>query len=351
MTQPSTGRSGAWDWRRAASTIVVALLAVALPRPADSQSSAPAEQPQAGPSVGSLEEFDAILEKWNEAAWMARESGGNAVFDIFGRPLLGYAEQYVFTPEAGQELAALRKRAGEQAAAGDRPGLAETLRQAEARLALAGYRVAILYAFVKLSQGLDAHESALDVFMDKSPEAEQQKTRARLDPLLESARRSLAELMLAPTLDEAKRGVASEPNIALPQVYNEERARLAPFAAAWDSAHGIAPMSRTRSTPCDPPHPEPSAADDSRLDQSTVTQPEYPLDARRLEFAGTIEIRAEISETGCAKRVEIARSAGFQSLDAAALAWAEGLRFHPLLVDGKPTTSWHTFAVTFKLSE
>jgi TonB family protein len=58
-----------------------------------------------------------------------------------------------------------------------------------------------------------------------------------------------------------------------------------------------------------------------------------------------------IAETGCAKRVEIARSVGYPPLDAAALAWAEGLRFHPLLVDGKPTTSWHTFAVTFKLSE
>ena len=87
------------------------------------------------------------------------------------------------------------------------------------------------------------------------------------------------------------------------------------------------------------------------MEKSSVTQPDYPKDARRLGFAGTIQIRADVSETGCAKRVEIARSAGFQSLDAAALVWAEGLRFHPAQVDGRPKAGSYTFAVTFKLSD
>jgi hypothetical protein len=36
---------------------------------------------------------------------------------------------------------------------------------------------------------------------------------------------------------------------------------------------------------------------------------------------------------------------------AAALAWAEGLRFHPAQVDGRPQAGSFTFAVTFKLSD
>lgn len=127
--------------------------------------------------------------------------------------------------------------------------------------------------------------------------------------------------------------------------------RLAPIAATWDREHGVRPMSRTRSRACTPPHPRPASAGGPEIERASVTDPEYPPEARRLSFEGSVHVRAEISARGCAERMNIVRSSGVDSLDASALAWAEGLRFHPAQVDGKPLSANHTFAVTFRLDD
>lgn len=336
---------------RTAATVMYSALWVVLPARADPQQTAPLADAEPLPAITTLEQFDSMLEQRTELEWLLRENGNDPEFSAFGKSWSDYADQYFFTPEADATLKALRARAGAQAATEDQAGLADTLRQAQAIRDLHDYRMRILAAFTMLSTGIDAHESALNVFLDKSPAAERQESRARIDSQLETTRRRMSELLQAPTPEEIKRGIEREPKSLLPRAYNDERKRLAPFAAAWDSSHGIAPMSRTRATPCNPPHPAPSTTDSPSMDKSTVTQPEYPVDARQLGFEGTIHILAEISETGCPQRVEIARSAGFQSLDAAALGWAEGLRFHPAHVDGKPKAASYTFAVTFRLSD
>jgi TonB family protein len=355
MIQSTPGvRRHAEKWLRmlrTAATIIFSALWVVLPARADPQQALPLAEVEPRPALTTLEHFDSMLEQRSESEWLIRENGNGPEFSVFGRSWLDYAEQYFFTPEADAALKALRAKAGAQAASGDQAGLADTLRQAQAIRDLDDLRMGILYAFAMLSTGIDVHEAALEVFLGKSPAAEQQKTRARLDPMLDATLRRLTDLLQAPTVEEAKRGIELEPVSLLPNAYNEERMRLAPFAAEWDKGHGIAPMSRVRSTPCSPPHPDPSTTGSPSLDKSTMTQPEYPVDARRLHFAGTIQIRAEISETGCAQRVEIARSAGFQSLDEAALAWAEGLRFHPAQADGRPKAGSYTFAVTFRLND
>jgi TonB family protein len=202
-----------------------------------------------------------------------------------------------------------------------------------------------------LSSNVAAHEAALKGFMDKAPVTEQQQTRARLDPLLDQTRRGVDGLMQIPVLDDLKRAVERDPANALTQAFNEERMRLAPFAAAWDRDHAVAPMSRSRSKPCSPPRPQPSPTGKPQVDPAFMSQPEYPPNARRLGFEGKVHVRAEISAKGCAERMEIARSSGVESLDASALAWAEGLRFLPAQLDGKPQAASYTFGVTFKLTE
>jgi len=127
--------------------------------------------------------------------------------------------------------------------------------------------------------------------------------------------------------------------------------RLAPFAAAWDREHGVAPMTRTRSKPCSPPHSQPSPTGKPQVDPASADQPEYPPSARRIGFEGKVHVRADISAKGCAERMEIARSSGVESLDASALEWAEGLRFLPAHADGTAQAASYTFAVNFKLTE
>jgi TonB family protein len=280
-----------------------------------------------------------------------RSEAGDADSLIFGKPLAAYADQYLFNAATEARLAELRARAAAQSGSGSAAGLAQTLGQARAALELETFRLATLYAQESLSSGVAEHEAALEAFMEKSTAAERQQARARIDPLLEQARRGVDELMQIPTLAGLQQAVERESTGALTQAYNEERMRLAPFAAAWDREHGVTPMSRTRSKSCSPPHSQPSPTGKPQVDPAFASQPEYPPEARRLGFEGKVHVRAEISAKGCAERMEIARSSGVESLDAAALEWAEGLRFMPAQADGKPQATSYTFGVAFKLTE
>ena len=100
---------------------------------------------------------------------------------------------------------------------------------------------------------------------------------------------------------------------------------------------GRAPASSGRATPS--------------IDRSHIEMPVFPASARRLSFEGNVLITAHVSASGCPERVQIARTNGVGSLDASALVWAEGLRFHPAESDGKPVAADYTFAVTFKLAD
>jgi TonB family protein len=341
-------------------TLLVSIMAMLLAHPHPVLSDPPAiespaqpEQPPAGFELSSLEQFDQFIEFRRQLAWAMREESANHGTDLAGRTLAENADQYVFTEQSDAELRALRARAGEQTAAGDQAGLAATFLAAQEY----SHRMTNLANLVGLlhwtEDAVSAHEAALKFVMEKSPEPERVATRARIDPLLLEMRGLMAEstaIERAGDLSQADSTIKKSLS-ALFDIYNTERVRLMPFAQEADRRNGVEPLGRTRSTPCDPPHPAPSTTGTPILDKSTATQPAFPPDARRLQFAGTIQIRAEVLETGCPGRVEIARSVGYPALDAAALAWAEGLRFHPAQVDGKPTSSWYVFAVTFLLTD
>jgi TonB family protein len=337
--------------RSAGAAVLVALLSLVHPVATTADPAGSPVQVDALPQFTSLDEFDTLLLARDRMIRTVRDEAGGADSLIFGRPLAAYADQYLFNAAAEARLAELRARAAAQAAGGATAALAGTLGQARSALELETYRLATLYAQKTLSSGIAEHEAALDAFLDKVPAAEQQQTRARLAPLLEQARRGVDALMQIPTLTGLQQALEREPSSPLPQAFNEERMRLAPFAAAWDREHGVTPMSRTRSKPCSPPHSPPSPSGRPQVDPAVASQPEYPPEARRLGFEGKVHVRAEISAKGCAERMEIARSSGVESLDASALEWAEGLRFLPAQVNGMPQTTGYTFGVAFKLTE
>lgn len=331
------------------AALTVACLSACMPQRTDAAPGAAPALIDEIPQVRTLDELDTLLLARDRMKWSAINDA--AARAIFGKPLADYARQYVFNPAADATLKDLRNQAASQAAGGTKPGLAASLGQARGAIELETYRLAVLYAQEALSSNLAVHDAALQAFMAKSPPAEQEKTRARLGPLLEQARLGVDEFMQIPTLEGLRQAVDRDPARGLPQAYNEERMRLAPFAAAWDREHGVAPLSRTRSKPCSAPYPPPSPTGKPQVDPAFASQPEYPPEARRDGFEGKVHVRAEISAKGCAERMEIALSAGVESLDAAALRWAEGLRFLPAQSDGEPQAASYTFGVTFKLDD
>ena len=83
-----------------------------------------------------------------------------------------------------------------------------------------------------------------------------------------------------------------------------------------------------------------------------ITQPEYPPASRRAGEAGTVQLQVYVLESGKAGEVKVVKSSGFEKLDEAAVKEVQrNWRFVPGKEDGKPVAMWHTFAVTFKLTD
>jgi len=83
-----------------------------------------------------------------------------------------------------------------------------------------------------------------------------------------------------------------------------------------------------------------------------ITQPEYPPSSRRAGEEGTVTLAVMVQENGRPGEVKVAKSSGFPKLDEAAVKEVQrNWRFVPGKEDGKPVAMWHTFAVTFRLTD
>ncbi len=83
-----------------------------------------------------------------------------------------------------------------------------------------------------------------------------------------------------------------------------------------------------------------------------ITQPEYPPASRRAGEAGSVQLRCFVKEDGRCSEVAVVKSSGFDKLDEAALKEVQrNWKFVPGKEDGKPVAAWHTFAVTFRLTD
>jgi protein TonB len=83
-----------------------------------------------------------------------------------------------------------------------------------------------------------------------------------------------------------------------------------------------------------------------------ITQPEYPPSSRRAGEEGTVTLTVFVQADGRPGEIKIAKSSGFEKLDDAAVKEVKrNWRFVPGKEDGKPVGMWHTFAVTFRLTD
>ena len=109
-----------------------------------------------------------------------------------------------------------------------------------------------------------------------------------------------------------------------------------------------------------PPPPAPKAVESAvvKTPPSTVgrgariSQPEYPPASRRAGEAGTVTLKVFVLDSGRVGEVQVAKSSGFPKLDEAAVKEVQrNWRLVPGKEDGKPVSMWHTFQVTFKLTD
>jgi TonB family protein len=78
-------------------------------------------------------------------------------------------------------------------------------------------------------------------------------------------------------------------------------------------------------------------------------RPAYPSFARRQGWEGTALVRIQVLASGRAGAVNLAKSSGFEVLDAAATAAAKAWTFVPASEGGKAVNGWVTVPVVFRL--
>jgi protein TonB len=130
---------------------------------------------------------------------------------------------------------------------------------------------------------------------------------------------------------------------------------------AIDTGPTTAISNATSERPTAPPPPAapaPAAHTTVKTPPSTsgkgarTSLPEYPPASRRAGEAGTVQLRCYVSEQGRCTEVSVVKSSGFEKLDEAAVKEVQrNWKFVPGKEDGKPVAMWHTFAVTFRLTD
>jgi periplasmic protein TonB len=104
--------------------------------------------------------------------------------------------------------------------------------------------------------------------------------------------------------------------------------------------------------------PDPSAAptavpvrhvDVSQVSYLHAPQPQYPLPSRRAREEGRVEVQTLVDALGAPQQVRVARSSGFDRLDAAALVAVRAARFKPHTENGVPRAFWVVVPVVFEM--
>lgn len=302
--------------------------------------------------ITTVEQLDSVIPARAKLQQQLRDLEVHLTPDPSGRKFTQYMDEFVFTEDARQRLLSFRDAAAAEQQKGDSAAMRSTLRQASDFLTAQLWQVSMLGWYFSRLEVIPDHEAALKTVLDKSPAEEGARTRARIDALRAQLPAGVERAVRAPAPPRDSMTARDIPEIlALFKGYNEERMRLAPFATQYDVANGVAPMSRSRTDECTGPAPSISGRATPSIDQSHVELPVFPVSARRRSFEGSVIIMAHVSPSGCPEHVQIARTNGVESLDASALVWAEGQRFHPAERDGKPVAADYTFSVTFRLTE
>jgi protein TonB len=77
--------------------------------------------------------------------------------------------------------------------------------------------------------------------------------------------------------------------------------------------------------------------------------PHYPEVARRNRWEGQVLLRLSISAEGRVTSITVARSSGYELLDAAAASAVRSWRAAPAMLDGEPVATEEVLPVRFRL--
>ena len=144
------------------------------------------------------------------------------------------------------------------------------------------------------------------------------------------------------------------PYVPPPEVSIEIATDTAPTTAITNvtSERPVAPVAPVAPPPKAPEHTVVRVLPSTQGKGARITKPDYPPASRRAGEEGTVTLSALVLESGRISEIKVVKSSGFEKLDEAALKDVQrNWRFVPGKEDGKPVAMWHTFQVTFRLTD
>ncbi len=99
------------------------------------------------------------------------------------------------------------------------------------------------------------------------------------------------------------------------------------------------------------PPPPPKNLPASSVQYASTFEPDYPRLSKRNAEAGRVLVRVFIDEAGTPRQVQVAKSSGFERLDASALAAVLKFRFRPPTENGQPVSGWANVPIDFGLEK
>ena len=99
------------------------------------------------------------------------------------------------------------------------------------------------------------------------------------------------------------------------------------------------------------PAPPPKNLPTSAGQYATTVDPEYPRPSKRNAEFGRVMVRVFIDEAGTPRQVQLAKSSGFERLDASGLAAVLKFRFRPPTENGQPLSDWANVSIDFGLKK
>jgi len=310
------------------------------------------------PNLDTVQALDTALEELRRASWTLHDTQREHP-DARGPTHAQDVDRWLLTPSTDARLQALRAQAQKQSTAGDRAGVAATLKNAAALVEQERYRAYLLVIWWWLQDAIAQHARNLEALEQRDPLVETPDERAARHTRIEQAAVGLGEVLPAAMTKDFFVGEFGalqqtvEANDQVLRAYNRERGKLA--VAISKRAHdlGTGPAAQARETPCPvvAPAPLPTGTRGASLaDGNLPPDALYPRASRRDSFEGVVLVRLWISPSGCVEKAAVDQSSGVADLDAAALTWVLQARFNPAVRDGEPVASQPRVPIAFKLN-
>lgn len=141
-------------------------------------------------------------------------------------------------------------------------------------------------------------------------------------------------------------GVGSD--TSTPQATTDNKALSAAQSTAQNTQRGSAPLAANTASALSPLSAPVGDSAPSVL-QAYSPAPSYPPLSQRMGEQGEVLLRVQVSATGNALAVELAKPSGFERLDRAAMQTVSTWRFVPAMLDGQAQTAWFEVPVRFEL--